>query len=402
MAYIPPHKRSSNEAERPFPTPDKLAPLFKRNVNVRSSKSNDNWTGKVAWADRAISKWWALGLDDDTQFPSSVNLELISLETIEHKIGEKRVALMNSGLATDGSEVKWDLPKSPWVYIAENVLEDLIASFDNMRKEMESPKLEELKPNLVARVGKVLFHRSPSVNQESLRENLTTNMLKNWKRSFYTNVPVSYTEKIVNEVVPNIGVDFAWEKDMYQVKLADSTTPDSTLLCKCSVKADGKLQLYKVELNQLRNMVVDISIPNKNLDLRLMLNMKRVVTTHTDDEMQSIRDLVDSAITDPDVKGGLRWPLEKTCSGKYNVVGAWHVRAKVYKNQSFRFNVRHADRFDFRTSIGEASWEISLRLKKLVSKLKEEKVEVGSVSEMLEENMKFIYHNFLSCERFLT
>ncbi|XP_024188992.1 uncharacterized protein LOC112193161 isoform X1 [Rosa chinensis] len=401
MAYIPPHKRNSNGAERPWPTPDKLAPLFKRNVNVRSSKSNDNWTGKVVWADQAISKWCALGLDDDTQFPSSVNLELISLETIEHKIGEKRLALMNSGLAT-GSEVKWDLPKSPWVYIAENVLEDLIASFDNMRKEMESPKLEELKPNLVARVGKVLFHRSPSVNQESLRENLTTNMLKNWKRSFYTNVPVSYTEKIVNEVVPNIGVDLEWEKDMYQVKLADSTTPDSTLLCKCSVKADGKLQLYKVELNQLRNMVVDMSVPNKNLDLRLMLNMKRVVTTHTDDEMQSIRDLVDSAITDPDVKGGLRWPLEKTCSGKYNVVGAWHVRAKVYKNQSLRFNVRHADRFDFRTSIGEASWEISLRLKKLVSKLKEEKVEVGSVSEMLEENMKFIYDNFLSCERFFT
>lgn len=100
MAYIPPHKRNSNGAERPLPTPDKLAPLFKRNVNVRSSKSNDNWTGKVVWADQAISKWWALGLDDDTQFPSSVNLELISLETIEHKIGEKRLALMNSGLAT--------------------------------------------------------------------------------------------------------------------------------------------------------------------------------------------------------------------------------------------------------------------------------------------------------------
>ncbi|XP_062003148.1 uncharacterized protein LOC133720716 isoform X2 [Rosa rugosa] len=401
MAYIPPHKRNSIGAERPVPTPDKLAPLFKRNVNVRSSKSNDNWTGKVIWADQAISKWWALGLDDDTQFPSSVNLELISLETIEHKIGEKHLALMNSGLAT-GSEVKWDLPKSPWVYIAENVLEDLIASFDNMRKEMESPKLEELKPNLVARVGKVLFHRSPSVNQESLRENLTTNMLKNWKRSFYTNVPVSYTEKIVNEVVPNIGVDFESEKDMYLVKLADSTTPDSTLLCKCSVKADGKLQLYKVELNQVRNMVMDTSIPNKNLDLRLMLNMKRVITTHTDDDMQSIRDLVDSAITDPDVKGGLRWPLEKTSSGKYNVVGAWHVRAKEYKTKSLRFKVRHADRFDFRTSIGEASWEISLRLKKLVSKLKEEKVDIDSVSEMLEENMKFIYDNFLSCESFLT
>ena len=86
--------------------------------------------------------------------------------------------------------------------------------------------------------------------------------------------------------------------------------------------------------------------------------------------MQSIRDLVDSAITDPDVKGGLRWPLEKTSSGKYNVVEVWHVRAKAYKNQSLRFKVRHADRFDFRTSSGEASWETSLRLKKVVSELK--------------------------------
>lgn len=150
--------------------------------------------------------------------------------------------------------------------------------------------------------------------------------------------------------------------------------------------------------------------------------------------MQSIRDLIDSAIIDPDVKGGLRWPLEKASSGKYNVVGVWHVIAKAYKNQSLRFKVRHADRFDFRTSVGEASWEINVRLEKVVAKLKvsatislqhlhlstsyyihlsigvtsfslnfqEEKVEVNSISEMLEENMKFIWDNFLSCERFLT
>lgn len=89
-----------------------------------------------------------------------------------------------------------------------------------------------------------------------------------------------------------------------------------------------------------------------------------------DDEMQSIRDLIDSAIIDPNVKGGLRWPLDKASSGKYNVVGVWHVIAKAYKNQSLSFKVRHADRFDFRTSIGEASWEINLRLVKVVAKLK--------------------------------
>ncbi|XP_050381172.1 uncharacterized protein LOC126798293 isoform X2 [Argentina anserina] len=402
MAYIPPHKRNSNEAERPLPTPDKLAPLFKRNVNVRSSKSNDKYTSKIFYADRAISRWWVVGLNDDNQFPPSVNLEPISLETIEQRIiGESPLALIGSGL-DNGNAVEGTSPKSPWVYMTENVLEDLLASFENVRMEMKSPTLEYLKPTLVARVGKVLFHRTPSVNLESLKENLTTEKLKNWKgRPFYTNVPVSYTEKIVNEVVPNIGVTFESEKDIYQVQLADSTKPDSTITCICSVK-DGKLQLYKVELNQVRHMVVDISILNKNMDLRLMLNMKRVLTSQTDEEMQSLRDLVDAAITDPDVKGGLRWPPEKTSSGKYNVVRVCHLRAKVYKNQALRFKVRHADRFDFRTSSGEASWETSLRLKKVVSKLKEEMVDVSSVSEVLEENMKFIWDNFLSCESFLT
>ena len=84
MAYIPPHKRNSNEAQGPVLTPDKLAPLFERNVNVRSSTSNNKWGSKLIYADRAISKWWAVGLNDGTQFPSSVNLEPISSETLTY------------------------------------------------------------------------------------------------------------------------------------------------------------------------------------------------------------------------------------------------------------------------------------------------------------------------------
>lgn len=34
----------------------------------------------------------------------------------------------------------------------------------------------------------------------------------------------------------------------------------------------------QIELNQLRDMVIDISCPNKNLDLRVMLSTKRPVT----------------------------------------------------------------------------------------------------------------------------
>ena len=83
--------------------------------------------------------------------------------------------------------------------------------------------------------------------------------------------------------------------------------------------------------------------------------------------MQSIRSLINSAILDPDVKGGLRWPLGKASSGgRYYVVGVWHTIAKDYKSSSLSLKVRHADRYDFRTSIGEATREINLKLKNIV------------------------------------
>ena len=86
--------------------------------------------------------------------------------------------------------------------------------------------------------------------------------------------------------------------------------------------------------------------------------------------MQSIRSLINSAILDPDVKGGLRWPLGRTSSeGRYCVVGVSHTIAKDYKSSSLRLKVRHADRYNFGTSIGEATREITLKLKNIVSLL---------------------------------
>ena len=89
-----------------------------------------------------------------------------------------------------------------------------------------------------------------------------------------------------------------------------------------------------------------------------------------DDDMKSIRDLISSAILDPEVKGGLRWPLGKAASGdKFAVVGVWHTVVKSYKNPSLRLKIRDADRFDFRASTGEASKEIIVMLKRVASKL---------------------------------
>ena len=68
------------------------------------------------------------------------------------------VIVFLGGYLIGANVVRWNLPESPWLDIAENVLEDLLASFENVRKEMDH-KLEQVQPNLVARVGKVLFHR---------------------------------------------------------------------------------------------------------------------------------------------------------------------------------------------------------------------------------------------------
>ena len=43
--------------------------------------------------------------------------------------------------------------------------------------------------------------------------------------------------------------------------------------------------------------------------------------------------------------------------------------AKDYKSSSLRLKVRHVDRYDFRTSTGEATREINLKLKNIVSLL---------------------------------
>ena len=48
--------------------------------------------------------------------------------------------------------------RSPWVYIAENVVSDLLSSFENVKDEKLD--LEDVKPKLVARFGKILFHES--------------------------------------------------------------------------------------------------------------------------------------------------------------------------------------------------------------------------------------------------
>ncbi|KAK4594865.1 hypothetical protein RGQ29_018552 [Quercus rubra] len=406
MAYIPPHKRHSYEANRPSPIPQSLVPQFRRNLNLRlPPKTFSQRCGKMVYnyAKQAISTWFPVGLDHNHQFPSSVHVTPVPLQLFGRTTGTNPLVLFNNNNNHPGKCYYFSAQRSPWVYIAENVVSDLLSSFENVKDEKLD--LEDVKPKLVARFGKILFHESPSISEETTRVGLAAETtLSQLRRSFYTNIPNSYMENIKGEVAKKIKVDFEEEKDLYHVQLTDATLPDSTISCKCSViKEDKRLQLCKIELHQLRHMVIDISCLDKNLDLRLMLSTKRTLTGLTDDEMQSIRSLINSAILDQDVKGGLRWPLGKASSrGRYCVVGVWHTIAKDYKSSSLSLKVRHADRYDFRTSIGEATREINLKLKNIVSLLQEQEVEVSSVAEMLKDHLKLIWDHFLCCEHFLT
>ncbi|XWS64800.1 hypothetical protein CRYUN_Cryun05aG0035000 [Craigia yunnanensis] len=362
MAYIPPHKRHSKDSERPTPTPESLAPLFKRNVQLRAPKSNAHRSGKIVYSNYAISRWFAVGLDDGNGDTSAAHLKPVSVESVGSKTGEKPVMLVKSNLDKENNEVKG----SPWSSIAEKVLPDLLSSFEIARAESESEDLE-VKAGMAARFGKFLFHGSPSVSLESVRKDcVTESTLRNLKRSFYYSLPASYMGNVMAEVVPKIGVDFANVKDIYHVNLSDSTRPDSSISCKCTLKDDKKLQLYK------------------------------------DDEMQSIRNLIDSAVLDPDVKGGLRWPLGKASTGnRYSVFGVSRTMVTSYQSSSIRLKVRYADRFDFRTGYGETSKEVVLKLKGMVSRLLEQEVETNVIFDMLKDTLRLIWQH-LCCEPFLT
>ena len=107
-----------------------------------------------------------------------------------------------------------------WSSTAENVLPNLLSSFEIVRAETENEDLKEVKARMIARLGKEIFHESPSVSLESVRKDcVTKTTLRNLKRSFYYSLPASYVGNVMAEVVPKIGVDFANVKDIYHVQV---------------------------------------------------------------------------------------------------------------------------------------------------------------------------------------
>ncbi|TXG66221.1 hypothetical protein EZV62_007496 [Acer yangbiense] len=372
MAYIPPHKRHSKDSEMPSPIPERLVPQFSRQVNLKSS-SNAN-----ARNVSSVRSMYIVGLDADNQFPSSVHLVPTSIESFKQRMYENPLVLVNSHPATKEIDEEGEaisstplgtISSTPWESVAVDVWPKLLSAFEIVRDMLESnDELDEVKPAIYARFGKILFHPNASVSLESLiKDRVAETTLRQMNTTFYTNTSSSYMENIISGVAPKIGFDLEEDKDMFHIVLSDDIRKCG-IYCKCRMKEDKKLELYKVETNPIYEMIKNILCIDKNIDLRLALQTKRILTSLTDDEMHGIRNIINSAIIDPEVKGGLRWPYGKACSGdRFAVVEIWHTIAKKYKSRSLSLMVRRVDRF--MDAYGEDKIEVNLKLKRLVSDL---------------------------------
>ncbi|CAF1700524.1 BnaC03g21320D [Brassica napus] len=394
MSYIPPHKRHSKDPDRPSPVPDSLATKFKKNLHFNSSSSDKR--DRIIYSGDSISKWFLIGSNGiEDEIPPSAKLVPLSSDSVQCKNGKKPSILKN---IDDYKESEEEEERTRWLLIAKKVEEDLVLAYERAKTAMDG---ENHVLRLVASFGKNLFYgQKPS------------------SKIFSTDVPTSYLHRIKSQLVPRHGFCIDLEKERYTVKVSHHSRPNETINCKCTVKEDGGLSLYKaslkkeyldpclmyylVELRHVRHLVVDVSCIDKNLDMRLMLAAKRKITSLTEKEISGIKGLLDSATVDPNVKGGLRWPFGKSSSGDgYSVFESCHVKATVYKNQTLRLRVRETDSFDERIGTGEVKREVILMLKDMNSKLQEQNVDRGCVLEMLRDVLGTLW-DFLHCEAYLT
>ncbi|KAF8039245.1 hypothetical protein BT93_B1711 [Corymbia citriodora subsp. variegata] len=381
--------------------PSCVPALFRKDLNLKPPKPVSHQSGRIEYAGTAKFIWLAVGLDDyGDHLPLGVFLRPVSVEDIERQPGEKALALAKSCIVNDNETHCQDHRKKPWVHIAETVMQDLVCSFKALRNEIEDQSMDGIKPTLIARFGKIVFLGSPSLPVETCGDMVTKASLKRLRKKFYSNLPSSYMENVTNKVIAEVGLSFKDKKDIYLVKLCDLSRPGATICCKCSVmEAEKRLEPYKVELGQRRHVVVDVSCLNKDLDMRLILRTKRLFMAISEDEKNSIKDMISSAVLDSSVIGGLRWPLRKAFSGdRYRVVGAWHTISRNYSNSSMRLKVKHADRFDFRNSHGDVTEEITLKLTGITSELHGQNLGADSVCDMLKDAVKMTWEHFLSCE----
>ncbi|KAG7560819.1 hypothetical protein ISN45_Aa05g023070 [Arabidopsis thaliana x Arabidopsis arenosa] len=387
MSYVPPHKRHENVGLIASSVPPSL--LTKLNKNLGSTNT------KIIYANDFIYRWFLVGSESEDK-----NFQLVPVSLKWRNDAEEKSL---------GILAKSDFGKqeTPWLWVTEKVEDDLIKGFDRAKKTLlRYGGSEDVKLRLIARFGKVVFHGVSS--SDTLRDDpLTKSTLEKLKKTFRTNVPKSYVENVRYGVVHKMGFCVEETKELYHVKVADNTRPsiqadqqhkrlnygadnntDATISCKCMVDQQHKrLNFYKAELSALRHLNLDVSCLDQDLDMRLMVDSKRTLTNLSENEIKNLKELTDSAVIDPTVKGGLKWPLGKSsCADRYRVCGVWHTINTTYRNQALRLQILEADRYDFRTGIGGTSSVVNLKLKALSTiLLKEENVERKCVSDMLKD-----------------
>ncbi|RZC82169.1 hypothetical protein C5167_044955 [Papaver somniferum] len=412
MAYIPPHKRQSKDGggNGLVPTPNSFpVPIFhKRSSTVSESRTgvyNARKVGMMIYAKGAISKWFIQGgsTSDGDQLPgNSLRMEPFRRsQSFEWKRwGDAFVLTCDPSSSTGSLQTQ----TTPWVSIAENIRDELLDSFGKVREEIRSGEVgEELKLSFVIRIGKILFHGKYFSGGVTTRTDAES-YFGHVGRSFCTDLPDSYMETILATVVPKLGVYSHQAKEYYHVKVFDKCNPNTSISIKCRV-ISGQLKMHKIELNQKRCLVVDVSCLDKDLDLRLMLSTKRGLTTPLMEDAEmltSLRQLVDSAILDSNAKGGVRWAMGKKFSadGRYTVIGVWHTNVQTFKTSELKIRLRNADRFDFWASDGEVSNEVTLEVTGINASLmtRMDMVEMEVTIAILKETLKLVWDHFLSCD----
>ncbi|XP_051202912.1 uncharacterized protein [Lolium perenne] len=395
MAYLPPHKRRSGGSD-PAPPTSSLASLSLSSSSPRGRHQLRPSNNEIIHAAGCVSRWSPLPpFSPDSDDADSFRLEPFACEPVERKTGSKPLVLSLSSPKASSAE-------AAAAAIADRFLPELLAAAERAKHDVPSRKEEILKLSLVARVGKVLFQTGGShISLESLRDaakagNEGSKSQVRKCKSFYTNVPRECFEDMEQSAVKLMGLELDSSKEHYHVKIFDKHQSDSTMSCKCTVQEDGKLAIHKVELNQIRQLVEDISCLSQDLDLRLMLSTKRILKNVDPEVENAIQSLVSSAILDPNVKGGLRWPFGKESIGeRFSIVGVWHTNYKAFRNKTLRFKLRHADRFDHRSSTGEVSNEVTFKLTGISKRLQDGNKEVDSLKEMLESAVRMIWDSAL-------
>ncbi|KAI3868983.1 hypothetical protein MKW92_041282 [Papaver armeniacum] len=383
-AYVPPHKRHSKDGDdnnRPLPT------QFQMNVGESStSKDRARKRGFVLNMPNAVFKWFMESDDDDD---ISIRLVLVDGFTCL-----RSTSLSHRGFAKN----------TPWVSITERIRSELLASFANVRSAMDLGEAGvAIKPTFVARIGQIHVIDAPDNILSSSSSKLEAETAAaHVKKHFCTNLPDSYMEALLGGVAPKIVADLHQSKEYYQMLVSDKRDPKSAIIIKCQIICGG-LKIQKIEKNHKKCFIANVTCLDRDLDLRLRLAIKRDLTTALKDdseELKGLKHLVDSAILDGSVKGGLRWPLgkEHSSEGRYSVIKTCLSTVKTFKNSSIKLRLKSEDGFNFFTSDGEVENELVLDMKGISDMLIDRMLGMEPAIERLQETLKLVWNHLLCFE----